>query len=89
MALCCVIGMSLSVSALAQDRGKKEMPKHERPQFSALDLDSDGSVTYAEFEQSDVPNNDHATIFGHIDADGDGLISESEYTNHKPPRRQR
>lgn len=89
LALCCLIGMSLSLSAHAQERGGRDMPKHERPEFSALDLDGDGSVSYAEFEQSEVPNNEHATIFGHIDADGDGVFSEQEYTSHKPPGRKR
>jgi Ca2+-binding EF-hand superfamily protein len=89
LALCCLIGISLSLSAHAQERGGKDMPRGERPQFSSLDLDGDGSVTYAEFEQSDVPNNEHATIFGHIDADGDGVLTEAEFTNHKPPSRSR
>jgi len=89
LALCCLIGISLSLTAQAQKRGGKDISKHERPQFSSLDLDGDGSVTYAEFEQSKVPNNDQATIFGHIDADGDGVLTEEEYTSHKPPRRER
>ena len=59
------------------------------PQFSTLDLDGDGSVTFAEFEQNKAPNNDHATILGHIDANGDGVLTEDELTNHKPPRRER
>jgi Ca2+-binding EF-hand superfamily protein len=89
LALCCLIGMSLSLSAHSQERGSRDMPKHERPEFSSLDLDGDGSVTYDEFEQSEVPNNEHAIIFGHIDADGDGALTEDEYTNHKPPGRKR
>jgi Ca2+-binding EF-hand superfamily protein len=89
LALCCLIGMSISLSTHAQERGGRDMPKNERPQFSSLDLDGDGSVTYAEFEQSNVPNNEHATIFGHIDADSDGVITEEEFTNHKPPSRNR
>jgi len=87
LTLCCLIGMSISLSAHAQERGAKEMPKP--PQFSSLDLDGDGAVTYAEFEQSKVPNNDHATIFGHIDANSDGVLTEQELTSHKPPRRER
>jgi hypothetical protein len=89
LTLCCLIGVSVSLTAYAQDRGSKDKPKHERPQFSSLDLDSDESVTFAEFQQSKVPNNDHATIFGHIDTDGDGVLTEEEFTNHKPPRRER
>jgi hypothetical protein len=86
LALCCVIGMSISLSANAQQRGGD---RPEPPQFSSLDLDGDGSVTYAEFQQSNVPNDDHETIFGHIDANGDGVLTEEEFTSHKPPRRER
>jgi hypothetical protein len=88
LTLCCLIGMSISLSAHAQERGEKGS-KPKPPQFSSLDLDGDGSVTYAEFEQSKVPNNDHATIFGHIDANSDGVLTEQELTSHKPPRRER
>ena len=45
----------------AQNRGSKERPKHKRPQFLSLDLDDDGYITYVEFDQSDVPNNVHAS----------------------------
>lgn len=87
LALCCLIGMTLSLSVNAQQRGGGG-DRPERPKFSSLDLDSDGSLTFEEFEQSEIPNNDHATIFGHIDADGDGVITEDEFTNHKPPQRR-
>jgi hypothetical protein len=87
--LCCLLGLSISLSVNAQERSGQDRQKHQRPQFSSLDLDGDGSVTFAEFEQSNVPNDDHATIFGHIDADGDGVITEAEFTSHKPPRKKR
>ena len=87
--LCCVIGLTVSLSAHAQERGQKNKSTHERPQFSALDLDGDGSVTLTEFEQSKLPSNEHATIFGHIDTNGDGVLTEEEFTSHKPPRRKR
>jgi Ca2+-binding EF-hand superfamily protein len=91
LTICCLIGVSLSLSAHthAQERGSKDKPEHKRPQFSLLDLDQDGSVTFEEFAQSDVPNDDYATIFSHIDADGDGVLTEAELTNHRPPRRDR
>ncbi|MBL4631711.1 MAG: EF-hand domain-containing protein [Paraglaciecola sp.] len=87
IALFCFIGMSVSLSVNAEQRGGGDRP--ERPQFSSLDLDSDGSITFAEFGQSNVPHDDHATIFEHLDADGDGEITEAEFTSHKPPRRDR
>ncbi|MFT2090217.1 EF-hand domain-containing protein [Paraglaciecola sp. 2405UD69-4] len=81
------VALALTFSATAQERGNRDMQRPERPSFSSLDLDGDGVVTFAEFEQSEVPNDEHATIFGHIDADGDGEITEEEFTSHKPPRR--
>jgi Ca2+-binding EF-hand superfamily protein len=89
LTLCCLIGISLNLSAHAQDRGSKDKPEHKRPQFSSLDLDQDGSVTFEEFAKSEVPSDDYATIFGHIDANGDGILTEQEFSNHKPPRRYR
>jgi hypothetical protein len=73
----------------ANEDGDRNKPRHERPKFSELDLDGDDSVTFAEFEQSRVPNNDHAVIFSHIDTNADGLLTIEELVNHKPPRRKR
>lgn len=89
LTLCCWIGMSLSLTLHAQERGSKDKPEHKRPQFSSLDLDQDGSITFEEFSKSEVPNDDYATIFGHIDANGDGILTEQEFSSHKPPRRDR
>jgi hypothetical protein len=52
------------------------MPKHKRPQFLSLDLDGVSYIIYVEFEQSDVANYVHASIFDHIDADGDGKLTK-------------
>ena len=71
-----MIGISLNLSVHAQDRCSKEMPKHKRPQFLSLGLDGVSYIIYVEFEQSDVPNNVHASIFDHIDADGDGKLTK-------------
>jgi hypothetical protein len=89
LTLCYLIGISLSLFAHAQARGSKDKPEHKCPQSSSLDLDGDGSVRLEKFAQSDVPNDDYATIFGHIDADGDGVLTEAELTNHRPPHRDR
>jgi hypothetical protein len=51
-------------------------------------MDGNGLVTLTEFEQHDIPHGDHTTVFNDIDADGDGAISETELTSHKPPRRR-
>ncbi|AGH43341.1 hypothetical protein C427_1232 [Paraglaciecola psychrophila 170] len=58
MTICCLIGTTISLSAHAQDRVSKDKPEHKRPQFSLLDLDQYGSVTFEKFAQSDVPNDD-------------------------------
>lgn len=57
------------------------------PAFAELDLNSDGAVTLDEFKQKEVPHGDHESIFSAIDADGDGVINETELAEHKPPRR--
>lgn len=87
--LVCLLAVSAGVSAQNQERGGRDGGKQERPQFSSLDLDGDGAVTFAEFEQSKVPNNEHSKIFEHIDADGNELITEEEFSSHKPPRKKR
>jgi Ca2+-binding EF-hand superfamily protein len=89
LTICCCIGMSLSLTLHAQERGSKDKPEHKRPQFSSLDLDQDGSITFEEFSKSEVPNDDYATIFGYIDANGDGVLTEQEFKSHKPPRHDR
>ena len=68
-----------------QDRGERRGP----PAFSELDLDGDGSLTLAEFQEHKIPRGDHETVFNHIDSDSDGIITEDEMSNHKPPRRKR
>lgn len=67
-----------------EERGERRGP----PQFSELDLDSDGEITLEEFLEHRGPGSPEE-VFSHIDADGDGVITESELTDHKPPRRNR
>lgn len=74
-----------SDSEKGQERGERRGP----PAFSVLDLDGDGSLTLAEFQEHKIPRGDHETVFNNIDSDSDGIITEDEMTSHKPPRRQR
>jgi hypothetical protein len=68
-----------------KQQGMKKPPK--RPDFSELDLDSDGNISLEEFKQHKNPHPTPEEIFAHIDANGDGQISEQEFTSHKPPAR--
>ncbi len=47
------------------------------PEFSAIDKDADGSVNIAEAKQV----KGLAEIFGQLDADADGKLTKSEYTD--------
>lgn len=61
----------------------------ERPQFSEIDADGDGSVLLSEFQQLELPRGDHSSVFDHIDTNTDGVITEQEWQDHKPPRKGR
>lgn len=55
------------------------------PPFAKLDIDGNGEVTLDEFRQLSIPHGDHQTGFTYIDSNGDGLVSEHEWLDHKPP----
>jgi hypothetical protein len=86
-AIACLFAMSVSVFAQSDDSRQKGKGKHQRPQFFELDLNGDGQVLLAEFKQRPVHRVSHEQIFRHIDANGDGAISEQEFVEHKPPPR--
>ncbi len=58
------------------------------PSFSTLDLNADNEIDFAEFSQHALPHGEHKTIFAHIDSNNNGVISEIEFTNHKPPAKK-
>jgi len=61
-------------------------PGGDRPEFSTVDTDDSGYIDIDEFSAQTLPGNvDPETIFNHIDADGDGQITEQEFNDHKPP----
>lgn len=70
-------------------KGRENPPP--RPDFSSIDTDSSGTISFAEFSEQKLPPgvDDIQVIFDEIDADKDGEISEQELKDHKPPRRQR
>lgn len=57
----------------------------KKPRFIDLDIDGDSFVTLSEFMEKPIPHGDHETVFGHIDADGNGEITQEEFDSHRPP----
>ncbi|WP_440877577.1 EF-hand domain-containing protein [Thalassotalea sp. PLHSN55] len=67
----------------------KGQGKPQRPDFATIDSNGDSTIDFDEFSALELPHGDHQTVFDDIDSDGDGIISESELANHKPPRGRR
>lgn len=76
-----------STSVQAQGRDDERPRRGGPPEFSVVDLDSDGILTLEEFQNEELPYGDHTDLFSVIDADGNGEVSEQEWTDHKPPKR--
>ena len=57
-----------------------------RPEFSTIDIDNSGDVDFDEFSQQTLPHGDPQVVFDDIDVNGDGYITEQEFSEHKPPR---
>ncbi|WP_339673936.1 EF-hand domain-containing protein [Dasania marina] len=84
------IAIVATTTACAQQQEQGDDQRQDRrgpPAFTVLDLDADGGVTLEEFKQQKIPHGDHATIFNAIDSNNDGVISEAELKDHKPPQR--
>lgn len=83
----------LLLTVSSQLQAKNNSPSQDgpppRPSFSSLDTNSDGDISLDEFSvQEELPFGDHQTVFSAIDSDNNGVISSSEFENHKPPRPQ-
>ncbi len=75
-----VLAVVFSTNALASDR--PEPPSGgmgKPPSFSEMDKNSDGVLTSDEVQG---PMRDH---FSDIDTDGNGKITETEFSSHRPP----
>ncbi len=85
-----VVLLSLASASMAFERmnseGRQSGERRGPPAFADLDLDADGVLTFAEFEQHKIRRGDHATLFNRVDQNGDGSILEDEWSSHKPPR---
>lgn len=76
----------LSGQAFAKNKQSSEGKPPPRPEFSEIDINEDGDVDIDEFSSLQLPFGDHQTVFDNIDADNNGIITEEEFKNHKPPR---
>jgi hypothetical protein len=83
------ITLIISTSSVVQannERSKNGPP--QRPSFESIDVNEDGNIDFDEFSSKELPHGDHQTVFDMIDADNNGIISNEEFVNHKPPQRQ-
>ncbi|MFT7008813.1 MAG: hypothetical protein ACJAXJ_003356 [Colwellia sp.] len=87
LAITLIISTSSIVHAQNDDRSKNGPP--QRPSFESLDTNEDGDIDFDEFSSQEIPHGDHQTIFDLIDADNNGVLSNDEFVNHKPPQRER
>ena len=70
--------------AAGSEQGQR--PQGGPPQFSSIDSDGNGEISFDEFSAQEIPHGDHQTVFNDMDTDGDGVVTETEFSNHKPPR---
>jgi hypothetical protein len=87
LAITLIISTSSIVHAQNDDHSKNGPP--QRPSFESLDTNEDGDIDFDEFSSQEIPHGDHQTIFDLIDADNNGVLSNDEFVNHKPPQRER
>lgn len=89
IAIALLTALCVGFTAHVDAKGRENKPP--RPDFSSIDSDSDGVISFAEFSEQELPPgvDDIQLIFDEIDTDKNGELSEQELQNHKPPRRQR
>lgn len=78
-----VIAMSLAAFSQADAKSNEQMPPP--PSFTLIDANADGEIDFDEFFLQELPHGDHQTVFSEIDTDSNGVISEQEFADHKPP----
>ncbi|MEG3756044.1 EF-hand domain-containing protein [Psychromonas arctica] len=82
-ALVLSVGVMGQSYAAGSDQGG---PQGGPPQFSSVDTNGDGELTFDEFSNQEIPHGDHQAVFDDMDSDGNGVVSENEFSNFKPPR---
>jgi len=78
--------LAASNQALANKKPHGDGDRPQRPSFASIDANADSNIDIDEFSLHDLPFGDHQTVFDNIDSDNNGLISQEEFENHKPPR---
>ena len=87
LALVMSVGVMSQSYAADSDQGRPEgKPQGGPPQFSSVDINDDGELTFEEFSAQEIPHGDHQTVFNDMDSDGNGEVSENEFTSFRPPR---
>ena len=85
-----LLAFALSVGFMGQSYAagseQGQRPQSGPPQFSSIDSDENGEISFDEFSAQEIPHGDHQTVFNDMDTDGDGVVTETEFSNHKPPR---
>jgi hypothetical protein len=89
LALVMSVGVMSQSYAAGSDQDRPEGgPQGGPPEFSSVDTNGDGELTFEEFSTQEIPHGDHQTVFDEMDSDGNGVVSENEFTSFKPPRPQ-
>jgi hypothetical protein len=87
-----IIAVTFLCAGLAQVNAKDTSRSKEgpppRPLFSAIDINGDRDIDFVEFSSTKVPREGHQHIFSQIDQDNNGVISKTEFMNHKPPKKK-
>ena len=78
-----VLFLGVTAQAYAEERGQGG--PGPRPEFSSIDIDGSGEISFDELSEQKLPGGDVQEIFDSIDADSDGVITEQEFIDHKPP----
>ena len=83
-----VLAITLLLTIFSQATAQAQEQSRDRPgsppAFSSIDVNGDDEISFDEFSQQVLPHGDHRTIFDHIDSDTNGIISKTEFKNHRP-----